>query len=107
MLMSAHELRVALETRECEIKDVERLDASSPLPMPESFMDALDPIYRSLPTYRSLDEHLRGELRVLLAREARRWVEEDVPAGRTAEVHLALARRSAHFASSSRICICI
>jgi hypothetical protein len=61
--------------------DVERLDAPSPLPTPESFMDTLDPIYRSFPTYRSLDEHLRGELRILLAEEARRWIKEDVPAG--------------------------
>jgi hypothetical protein len=37
---------------------------------------------------------MRGELRVLLAQEARRWVEQDVPAGRTAKAHLALARRS-------------
>jgi ubiquinone/menaquinone biosynthesis C-methylase UbiE len=93
-LMSAHELRAALEARECEVVDVERLDAPSPLPAPESFMDTLDPIYRSLPTYCSLDEHLRGELRILLAVEARRWIEEDVPAGRTAKAHLAIARRS-------------
>jgi ubiquinone/menaquinone biosynthesis C-methylase UbiE len=53
-LMSAHELRAALEARECEVMDVERLDAPSPLPTPESFMDALDPIYRAFPTYRSL-----------------------------------------------------
>jgi hypothetical protein len=46
------------------------------------------------PTYRSLDEHLRGELRILLAEEARRWIKEDVPAGRTAKAHLAIARRS-------------
>jgi SAM-dependent methyltransferase len=92
--MSAHELRAALEARSCEVKEVERLDAPSPLPPPESFMDTLDPIYRAFPTYRLLDETMRGELRVLLAREARRWVEEDVPAGRTANVHLALARRS-------------
>jgi hypothetical protein len=57
-------------------------------------MDALDPIYSNLPTYRLLDEAMRGELRVLLAQEARRWVEHDVPAGRTAKIHLALARRS-------------
>jgi hypothetical protein len=57
-------------------------------------MDTLDPIYSSCPTYRLLDEAMRGELRVLLAQEARRWVEQDVPAGRTAKVHLALARRS-------------
>jgi hypothetical protein len=92
--MSARELRAALEARECEVVDVERLDAPSPLPAPESFMDTLDPIYRSLPTYCSLDEHLRGELRILLAEEARRWIKEDVPAGRTAKVHLAIARRS-------------
>ena len=54
----------------------------------------LDPIFSSSPTYRLLDEAMKGELRVLLAREARRWVEEDSPAGRTAHVHLALARRS-------------
>jgi ubiquinone/menaquinone biosynthesis C-methylase UbiE len=93
-LMSAHELRTALEVRRCEVKEVERLDAPSPLPPPESFMDTLDPIYSSFPTYRWLDETMRGKLRVLLAREARRWVEEDLPAGRTANVHLALARRS-------------
>jgi ubiquinone/menaquinone biosynthesis C-methylase UbiE len=92
-LMSVHELRAALEARECEVMDVERLDAPSPLPTPESFMGTLDPIYRSFPTYRSLDEHLRGELRMLLAEEARRWIKEDVPAGRTAKAHLAIARR--------------
>jgi SAM-dependent methyltransferase len=92
-LTSVHELRAALEDRKCEVMEVERLDAPSPLPT-QSFMDTLDPIYRSFPTYRSLDEHLRGELRVLLAQEARRWVEQDVPAGRTAKVHLALARCS-------------
>jgi hypothetical protein len=64
------------------------------LPPPESFMDTLDPIYSIFPTYRLLDETMRGELRVLLAREARRWVEEDVRAGRTANVHLAVAQRS-------------
>jgi hypothetical protein len=78
----------------CELKEVERLDAPSPLPPPEKFMDTLDPIYRGLPTYRLLDEARRGELRALIAEEARRWVEQDVPAGRTAKVHLALARRS-------------
>jgi hypothetical protein len=52
--------------------EVERLDAPSPLPPPESFMDTLDPIYSGFPTYRSLGETMRGELRVLLAREARR-----------------------------------
>jgi SAM-dependent methyltransferase len=93
-LMSVHELRAALEARGCEVMEVEQLDAPSPLPTPDNFMDTLDPIYRSFPTYRSLDEHLRGELRILLAQEARRWVEQDVPAGRTAKVHLALARRS-------------
>jgi ubiquinone/menaquinone biosynthesis C-methylase UbiE len=92
-LMSVHELRAALEARECEVMDVDRLDAPSPLPAPESFMDTLDPIYRGLPTYRSLEEHLRGELRTLLAQEARRWIKEDVPAGRTAKAHLAIARR--------------
>jgi ubiquinone/menaquinone biosynthesis C-methylase UbiE len=40
-LMSVHELRAALEARECEVMDVERLDAPSPLPTPESFMDTL------------------------------------------------------------------
>ena len=80
-LLSAHELRAALKARRCEVKEDERLDASSPLPPPESFMDTLDPIYSGFPTYRSLGETMRGELRVLLTREARRWVEEDVPAG--------------------------
>ena len=93
-LMSAHELRAALEARGCEVTEVDRLDAPSPLPPPERFMDTLDPIYSAFPTYRSLDEAMRGELRVLLAQEARRWVEQDVPAGRTARAHLALARRS-------------
>jgi hypothetical protein len=93
-LMSAHELRAALEARGSEVKEVERLDAPSPLPPPESFMDTLDPIYSSLPAYRLLDETMRSELRVLLGQEARRWVEQTVPAGRTAKVHLALARRS-------------
>ena len=74
--------------------DIARLDAPSPLPAPERFVDALDPIYRSFPTYRSLDEHVRGELRILLAEEARRWIKEDVPAGRTAKAHLAIARRT-------------
>jgi len=92
-LMSAHELQVALEARECEVIDVEQLDAPSPLPTPETFMDTLDPIYRIFPTYHSLDEQLRGELRILLAEEARRWIKEDVPAGRTAKAHLAVARR--------------
>jgi ubiquinone/menaquinone biosynthesis C-methylase UbiE len=93
-LMSVHELRAALEARECEVTDVERLDAPGPLPTPESFMDTLDAIYRAFPTYRSLDEHLRGELRILLADEARRWIKEDMPAGRTAKAHMAIARRS-------------
>jgi SAM-dependent methyltransferase len=93
-LMSAHELRAALEARGCEVKEVERVDAPSALPPPERFMDTLDPIYSAFPTYRLLDVAMRGELRVLLAQEARRWVEQDVPAGRTAKVHLALARRS-------------
>jgi ubiquinone/menaquinone biosynthesis C-methylase UbiE len=93
-LMSVHELRAALEARECEVTDIARLDAPSPLPTPESFMDTLDPIYKALPTYRSLDEHVRGELRILLAEEARRWIKEDVPAGRTAKARLAIARRS-------------
>jgi ubiquinone/menaquinone biosynthesis C-methylase UbiE len=93
-LMLADELRAALEARKCEVTDVERLDAPGPLPTPESFMDTLDPIYRNHPTYRSLDEHLRGELRIRLAEEARRWIKEDVPTGRTAKAHLAIARRS-------------
>jgi ubiquinone/menaquinone biosynthesis C-methylase UbiE len=93
-LLSAHELRAALEARGCEVKEVERLDAPSALPPPERFMDMLDPFYSMFPPYRSLDETMRGELRVLLAQEARRWVEEDVPAGRTAKVHVALAQRS-------------
>ena len=92
-LMSAHELRAALEARSCEVKEVERLDAPSPLPPPESFMDTLDPIYSIFPTYRLLDETMRGELRILLAEEARRWIKEDLPAGRTAKAHLAIARR--------------
>jgi len=60
------------------------IGAPRSLPPPESFMDTLDPIYSSFPTHRLLDETMRDRLRVLLAREARRWVEEDVPAGRTA-----------------------
>jgi ubiquinone/menaquinone biosynthesis C-methylase UbiE len=94
VLMSAHELRAALEARGCEVKEVERLDAPSPIPPPESVMDTLDPIYRIFPTYASLDDHLRGELHILLADEARRWIKEDVPTGRTAKAHLAIARRS-------------
>jgi len=92
--LSAHELRAALEDRKCEVMEVELLDAPGPLPTPENFMDTLDPFYRIHPTYRSLDERLRGELRILLAEEARRWIEEDVPGGRTAKAHLAIARRS-------------
>jgi hypothetical protein len=76
--------------------EVELLDAPGPLPTPENFMDTLDPFYRIHPTYRSLEEHLRGELRILLAEEARRWIKEDVPAGRTAKVHSAIARRLFH-----------
>jgi len=93
-LTSALELTAALEARGCELKEVERLNAPSRLPSPERFMDALDPIYSGLPTCRLLDEAMRGELRFLLEQEARRLVEHDVPAGRTAKVHLALARRS-------------
>jgi ubiquinone/menaquinone biosynthesis C-methylase UbiE len=92
--LSAHELRGALEDRKCEVMEVELLDAAGPLPTPENFMDTLDPFYRIHPTYRSLDERSRGELRILLAEEARRFIKEDVPAGRTAKVHLALARRA-------------
>jgi ubiquinone/menaquinone biosynthesis C-methylase UbiE len=92
--LSAHELRVALKARECEVMEVELLDAPGLLPTPENFMDALDPFYRIHPTYRSLDEHLRDELRIVLAEETRRWIKEDVPAGRTAKAHLAIARRS-------------
>jgi hypothetical protein len=57
-------------------------------------MDTLDPIYSNFPPYRMLDEAMRGELRILLAEEARRWIKEDVPAGRTAKAHLAIARRA-------------
>jgi ubiquinone/menaquinone biosynthesis C-methylase UbiE len=103
VLRSADEFRAALEARECEVVGVELLDAPSPLPAPESFMDALDPIYRIFPTYGSLDEHQRGELRLLLAEEVQRWIKEDVPAGRTAKAHLAIARRSSRpFADKSR-----
>jgi ubiquinone/menaquinone biosynthesis C-methylase UbiE len=91
--ISAHELRGALEDRKCEVMEAELLDALGPLPTPENFMDTLDPFYRIHPTYRSLDERLRGELRILLAEETRRWIKEDVPAGRTAKAHLAIARR--------------
>jgi ubiquinone/menaquinone biosynthesis C-methylase UbiE len=94
--LSAHELRGALEDRKCEVMEVELLDAPGSLPSPESFMDTLDPFFRIHPTYRSLDERLRGELRILLAEETRRWITEDVPAGRTAKVHLAIARRLFH-----------
>ena len=64
-----------------------------PIAAAGNFMDALDPIYNVLPTYRLLHQTMRAELRILLAGEALRWVEPDVPAGRTAKVHLALARR--------------
>jgi ubiquinone/menaquinone biosynthesis C-methylase UbiE len=94
VLRSADEFRAALEARECEFVEVGLLDAPSPLPAPESFMDTLDPIYRIFPTYSSLEEHQRDELRMLLAEEAQRWIKEDVPAGRTAKAHLVLARRS-------------
>jgi ubiquinone/menaquinone biosynthesis C-methylase UbiE len=94
VLRSPDEFRAALEARECEVVEVDLLDAPSPLPPPEEFMDALDPIYRIFPTYGSLDELQRDELRPLLAEEARRWIKEDVPAGRTARAHLVLARRS-------------
>ncbi len=47
-LMSAPELAAALETRGCKVVDVERLDAPSPLPAPESFMDALELPIRAL-----------------------------------------------------------
>ena len=57
-LMSVHKLRAAPESRQCEVMEVEWLDAPSPLPPPESFMDTLDPIYAAFPTYRSLDEPL-------------------------------------------------
>jgi len=50
----------------------------------------------AFPTYRLLDESMHGELRVLLAEEVRRWVKEDVPAGHTAKVYLALPRRSGY-----------
>ena len=91
--LSAHELRAALEDRKCEVMEVELLDAPGPFPTPEKFMDTLDPFYRIHPTYRSLDERLRGELGKVLAEEAHRWIKEDVPAGRTAKAHLAIARR--------------
>ena len=94
VLRSADEFRIAREARECEVVRVELLDAPSPLPAPETFMDTLDPFYRIHPTYRSLDERLRGELLILLAEEARRWIKEDMPAGRTAKAHLAITRRS-------------
>jgi ubiquinone/menaquinone biosynthesis C-methylase UbiE len=93
-LLSAHELRAALQARGCEVKEVVQLDAPGLLPPPDRFVDTLDPMYSVFPPYRLLDEAMRGELRVLLAQEARRWIEQDVPAGRTAKVHLALARRS-------------
>ena len=94
VLRSADEFRAALEARKCDVVEIELLDAQSPLPAPGSFMDTLDPIiYRIFPTYGSLDGHQRGELRLLLAEEARRWIKEDVPAGRTSKAHLAIARR--------------
>jgi ubiquinone/menaquinone biosynthesis C-methylase UbiE len=81
-LLTAQELKAALEARGCEVKEVERFwTRRAHCRGPESFMDTLDPIYSSLPTYRLLGETMRGELHVLLAREARRWVAEDVPAG--------------------------
>jgi ubiquinone/menaquinone biosynthesis C-methylase UbiE len=95
VLRSADEFRAALEARECEVVGVELLDAPSPLPAPESFMDTLDPIiYRVFPTYGAVDKQQRNELRLLLAEEVQRWIKEDVPAGRTAKAHLAVARRS-------------
>jgi ubiquinone/menaquinone biosynthesis C-methylase UbiE len=93
-LRSADEFRAALEARECAVVGVELVDAPSPLPAPESFMDTLDPFYRIFPTYSSLDEHQRDTLRLLLAEEVQQWIKEDVPAGRTAKAHLAMARRS-------------
>jgi ubiquinone/menaquinone biosynthesis C-methylase UbiE len=60
VLRSADEFRAALEARECGVAGVELLDAPSPLPAPESFMDTLDPIiHRIFATYSSLDEHQR------------------------------------------------
>jgi ubiquinone/menaquinone biosynthesis C-methylase UbiE len=100
-LRSADEFRAAFEARKCEVAGVELLDAPSPLPAPESFMDALDPFYRIFPTYGSLDKQQRDELRLLLAEEAQRWTKEDVPAGRTAKAHLAIARRPRKFAVTS------
>jgi ubiquinone/menaquinone biosynthesis C-methylase UbiE len=94
VLRSADEFKAALDARGCEAVKVELLDAPSPLPAPETFMDALDPLFRIFPTYSSLDEQQRSELRLLLAEEVRRWIKEDVPAGRTAKAHLAIARRS-------------
>jgi ubiquinone/menaquinone biosynthesis C-methylase UbiE len=94
VLRSVDEFRAAFEARKCEVVVVELLDAPSPLPSPEEFMDALDPIYRIFPTYGSLDEHQRDELRLLLAEEVQRWIKEDLPAGRTAKAHVAIARRS-------------
>jgi ubiquinone/menaquinone biosynthesis C-methylase UbiE len=94
VLRSDDEFRAAFEARECKVVEVELLDAPSPLPAPESLMDALDPIYRIFPPYSSLDERQRGELGMLLAEETHRWIREDVPAGHTAKAHLALARRS-------------
>ena len=94
VLRSADEFRAALEARECDVVGVELLDAPSPLPVPERFMDTLDPIiYRVFPTYGALDKQQRNELRLLLAEEVQRWIKEDVPAGRTAKARVAIARR--------------
>jgi ubiquinone/menaquinone biosynthesis C-methylase UbiE len=101
VLRSADEFKTALEARGCEAVEVELLDAPSPLPAPETTMDALDPLFRIFPTYGSLDEHQRGELRLLLAEEVQRWIKEDLPAGRTAKAHLAIARRPRKFAVAS------
>jgi hypothetical protein len=94
VLRSADEFKTALEARGCEAVEVALLDAPSPLPAPETFMDALDPLFRIFPTYASLDELQRDELRLLLAEEVHRWIKEDVRAGCTAKAHLAIARRS-------------
>jgi ubiquinone/menaquinone biosynthesis C-methylase UbiE len=53
-LLSAHELRAALEARKCEVMDVERLDAPSPLPTPESSWTRSIPVTAAFqPTVRS------------------------------------------------------
>ena len=93
-LMSVHGLRAALKARECKVMDVERLVRQAGCRRQRASWIRWIPFYRTLPTYRSLDKHLRGELRILLSQEARRWIKEDVLAGRTAKVHLAIARRS-------------